>query len=187
MPVSRSRCSSAGLKKIAAPLAGLQSAWMPIVEQLEERRFFAVDTVQTLPFVLSFNTDHGDLLDKDGQGTGFTRVQANNAGNQYQASLIDLDVAAGVLKLTTSGSSTTGSNTDGQNSLINALETQFNATTSGFKISARLLGPLSYISQPAQQAGIFFGPDQDNYVKLSAIAQNGNTYIQFMDEQKSGS
>lgn len=201
MPVSLSRTSADRSKSnnrktpaAAAPqrmspvsLDGLASAWMPIVEQLEGRQLFSSSTVQTLPFVLDFGSTVGnDVLDKDNEATGFTRVQANTAGNQYQPSLIDLDTAAGVLKLTSTGTSTTGSNTDGQNSLVNALETQFDATTSGFKITARLLGPLTNINTAPQQAGIYFGPDQDNYVKLVAIAQNGNTYIQFLDEQKSG-
>jgi hypothetical protein len=30
---------------------------MPVIERLEDRRFFSVDTVQTLPFVLDFNAD----------------------------------------------------------------------------------------------------------------------------------
>jgi len=46
------------------------------------------------------------VLDKDGQGTGFTRVQANTAGNQYQPNLLDLDTANGVLNITTTGTLT---------------------------------------------------------------------------------
>src|SRR5687767_12284932 len=132
--MSRSRSFvSAGLKKQhvaiarpAFPAADLVSAWMPIVERLEDRRFFAVDTVQTLPFSLDFGANVGnDVLDKDGQGIGFTRVQANSLGTQYDATKLDLDTAAGVLHVTTSGNSSTGSSHDGSNSLVNALETQF--------------------------------------------------------------
>ena len=34
--------------------------------------------------------DQGETADKDGQGTGFTRLQANKNGDQYNPSLIDL-------------------------------------------------------------------------------------------------
>src|SRR5437016_11557165 len=104
---------------------------MPIIETLEGRQLFSASTIQSLPFLLDFSTDKGELLDKDGQGTGFTRVQANKLGSEYQPSLIDLDTTAGVLKLTTTGTSTAGSNTNGDNTLVNNLETQFDATTSG--------------------------------------------------------
>ena len=39
---------------------------------------------------------------------------------------------------------------------------------------------------PVEQAGIMFGPDQDNYVKLVAAAQPNGSFIQFIDEQTSG-
>ncbi|HYO10740.1 MAG TPA: choice-of-anchor D domain-containing protein [Tepidisphaeraceae bacterium] len=165
----------------------LARACRAVVEQLEKRALMAASTVQTLPFILDFNNAVGnDVLDKDGQGTGFTRVQANKNGNEYRPDLIDLDTAAGVLKLTTTGTSTAGSNTNNDNTLVNALETQFNATTSGFKITARLKGPLSYIDTPSEQAGITFGPDQDNFIKLVAISQPGGQLIQFGDETYTG-
>src|SRR5688572_10134832 len=194
MPVLRSRRSAVAVLKnvvatprpIAAPAADLVSTWMPIVERLEDRRLFAVDAVQTLPFVLDFNANSTDILDKDGQGTGFTRVQANKNGDQYQQSKIDLDTGAGVLKLTTVGNSSAGGNYNGDNTLVNGLETQFNATTSGWAVTTRLKGSLGYIDNTSEQAGIMFGPDQDNYVKLVAVAQPNGQFIQFIDEQRGG-
>src|SRR5687767_7440631 len=166
----------------------LELACVPVIEILEGRTLFALDTIQSLPFALDFNSSVSDsILDKDGQGTGLTRVQANKLGNEYQAGLIDLDSAAGVLKLTTTGTSTAASNTNGDNTLVNALETQFNATTSGFKITARLKGPLDYIATPSEQAGVMFGPNQDNFVKLVAISQPTGQFIQFGDETYNGS
>src|SRR6187549_3396203 len=108
---------------------------MSIVETLEDRRLFSSSTIQTLPFFLDFSSNRGELADKDGTGTGFTRVQTNKLGNEYQPNLIDLDTGAGVLKLTTTGTSTAGSNTNTDNTLVNGLETQFDGTTSGFKIT----------------------------------------------------
>ena len=94
---------------------------------------------------------------------------------ETEQSLIDLDTVAGVLKITSTGTSVAGSNTNGDNTLTNGLETQFNATTSGFKITTRLVGPLSYINTPSEQAGIMCGPDQDKDIKLDAISQPTST------------
>src|SRR5205814_2019308 len=126
-----------------------------------------------------FGSDKGEILDKDGQGTGLTRVQANTAGNQYQPSLIDLDTTAGVLKITTSGAGTSSGTSNNQ---LNALETQFNGTVAnGFSITARINGPLSYLNANYDQGGIYFGPDQDNFVKLAPVFSGGQ-FLQFKDE-----
>jgi hypothetical protein len=171
----------------------LSSAWLPVIERLEDRRLFAIDTVQTLPFALDFSSDRGGLLDKDGSGTGFTRVQENKLGTGYTPSLIDLDTTAGLLRLTTTGTSSAGSNSRADNTLVNALETQFNATTTNWSVTTRLKGPLGFIDQPSEQGGLMFGPDQDNWVKLVAVAQPPATagganrmVLQFVDEQTSG-
>src|SRR5262245_40953957 len=68
----------------------LRSACMTALENLEARQMLSTSTIQALPFVLDFNSDRAEILDKDGQGTGFTRIQANKLGTEYSASLIDL-------------------------------------------------------------------------------------------------
>ena len=171
------------IPKVAARC--LLSACRPVVEALEARQLLSASTIQTLPFSLDFSSDRGEIADKDGQGTGFTIVQTNKLGTQYQPALIDLDTANGVLNLTTTGTSTAGSNSNNDNTLVNGLETLFNATTSGFKITTRLPGPLSQITSPSEQAGIMFGPDQDNFIKLVAISQPSGQVIQFADEESS--
>ena len=158
------------------------------LERLESRQLLSGSTIQSLPFRLDFNQNIPDtIVDKDGQGTGFTRLQANKDGTEYQQNLIDLDVNLGVLKLTTTGTSSAGSNAGTDNTQANALETQFDGTTSGFVITARLLGNgngvgLSYLKNPYEQAGIFFGPDQDNYVKLVALRHDSGSVLQFKEE-----
>src|SRR5436309_15823293 len=104
----------------------LLSACMTVLEGLEGRRLLSSSTVQILPFTLDFSSDKGEILDKDGQGTGFTRLQVNKNGDQYQPNLIDLVTTSGVLKITTTGNSTNGSNSGSDNSQVDALETQFN-------------------------------------------------------------
>jgi fibronectin type 3 domain-containing protein len=161
-----------------------------VIELLEERRLLAGDplayqnVVQTLPYALDFTQQVNGVFDSTGQSTGFTRVQANTAGNQYQPALLNLNTVAGELDITTTGTSSAGSNYGTDNSQVNALETQFDGTTSGFTIIARLKGPLSYMSAAYDGGGIYFGPDQDNYVKLIAEydAAKGQT-LQFADEQ----
>src|SRR5437762_962659 len=122
------------------------SAAIPVIENLEGRKLFSTNTVQSLPFLLDFESDQGEIADKDGQGTGFTRLQANKNGDQYNPSLIDLDTSAGMIKLTTSGA---GSNTGTSNDLFNGLE--FDGSTTGFTITARIKGPLSFMNATFDQ------------------------------------
>ena len=168
------------IKVVRPRRASIRSALAPVIENLEGRRLLSTTTVQSLPFLLDFSSDRGEIADKDGQGTGFTRVQANTAGDQYQPSLIDLDTAAGTLSLTTQTNG--GNNTGSANNLYNALETQFDGSTTGFTITARLKGPLSYMNATYDQGGIYFGPDQDNFVKLIPEYGNSGNVLQFRDE-----
>ena len=161
-----------------------------IAEGLESRRLLAADPlayanqVQSLPFALDFTHQVNGLLDTSGQSIGFTRVEANRNGDQYQPSLIHLNTAAGELDLTTRGTDTSGSNYGTDNTLVDALETEFDATTRGFTITTRLKGPLSQLSAAYDSGAVYFGPDDDNYVKLAAgYAPNLGPILQFTDEQ----
>ena len=190
-PASRNVIESAAAAAADSRRLSLRRAARAVVEGLEARALFAADPlgsvnqVQTLPFALEFDQPVDGLHDKDGQDIGLTRVQVNRRGltNSYQAPLLDLNTDLGVLNVTTAGNATDGSNYNGNNTLVNALETTFDATTSGFRITARIKGPLNYINTPDEQAGIYFGPDQDNYVKLVAIAREEGPRLQFVDEQ----
>ncbi|WP_218081300.1 malectin domain-containing carbohydrate-binding protein [Anthocerotibacter panamensis] len=114
---------------------------------------------------LDFDRSYPDTLtDKNDQGIGFTETQPNNYSRQSPArSQLALDPSgAGTLQITTSP----GSNIGGSNDLVNGLQMSFDGRASRFILQARLLGPLSPFIKPAQQAGIMFGPDQDNYLKF---------------------
>ncbi len=174
--------------KYRSALERLSHAVTAVVERLEERRLMAGDPtiVQTLPYALEFDSLHGGIADKDGEGTGFTFVQPGKNPAEYQSSLIDLQTASGLLNLTTTGTATAGSAWEGDNTQTNVLQTGFDGSKGSFTIVARLKGPLGFIKSPNQQGGVVFGPDQDNYIKFVAIGTSTGQYLQFVDEQKTG-
>ncbi len=129
----------------------------------------------------------GSLADKDGETIGFTRTQLNKNDTfttkpSYNSSLLDIDTSGlGTLKVTTTAGSNGGTN---DNTLVNGLQTLFDGRAGKSIISTTLVGPLSDLNEGYRQAGVMFGPDQDNYIKLVAIAQDGNPALQFYSEQK---
>lgn len=164
-----------------------RAAWATPLESLEHRQHMDAAAVQSTPFALDFNSDINDSVkDKNGKGTGFTRVQDNAAHNAYQPDKIELDTAAGTLKITTVGSALYGSSGGTDNAQTNALETQFNGNQKGFTIETRLIGPLSNLNDRYEQAGIYFGADQDNYIKLAAMRNWNGQYLGFEDEYSNG-
>ena len=163
----------------------IKSAAANVCESLEQRRLLAGSpTPQALPINLTFGASVANsLTDKTGQGTGFTYVQPNNVGNEYQASLLQLIPAQKQLKLTTTGTSAAGGPWEADDTLVNGLQDGFNGTTSAFTVTTRLQGPLSYLANPSDQGGILFGPNDDNYVKLVAVSQPAGQVLQFVDEE----
>src|SRR2546423_15060273 len=108
------------------------------MERREDRLFMAGDgaAVQMLPFTLEFDAARaGTNADKDGEGTGMTYVQPNRLGNEYQAGLIDLRPADGALYLTTTGTAAAGGPWEGDNTLVNALQTGFDPRTGSFPVT----------------------------------------------------
>ena len=165
-------------------------------EALEDRRLMStdplahVDKVPALPYVLEFDAPVDGLHDKDGEDVGLTRVQVNKNGlaaSNLPAN-VDLRTDLGVLQVTSSGTSLAGSNYNNDNTLTNALETQFDGTTAGWQVSTRLVGPLGFLDRASEQGGIFFGPDQDNYVKIVASVTTSSNIasVEFTDEQLAG-
>lgn len=138
------------------------------------------------PFALEFDSGArsalrgtgGGLVDTDGDGTGFTMVDppssrlpvddpiSNPFVPGYEPSLLDVDTIAGTLTITaTQGIQFDDAGNNG-NSQINALGVGFDASTTSHRIETRLLGPTFTASNSFQQAGIWFGLDEDRYVKL---------------------
>ena len=103
-----------------------------------------------VPFVLEFDgSSTVGLHDKDGEHIGFTRIQVNKNGRTASYVPANLDQVSGLLKITTTGNATAGSSFNGDNTLTNAVETTFDGNASGFSITARLIGPMSYINEPS--------------------------------------
>ncbi|HZB70687.1 MAG TPA: hypothetical protein VE395_01025, partial [Acidimicrobiales bacterium] len=111
----------------------------------------------------------GTVADRDGEGTGFDSVQANDAGTQYQPSLIDLDTTAGVLRLTT----TNGSNAGGNDTQANALQRVFDASYRRWDVNTKVVDPAAVMGTQLQHQAVFFGPDNGNYVKLEVEHRDG--------------
>ena len=179
-----------GSRRYGAPSARSVTGVRPAaLEALEPRRLLAGDPnlVSALPFVLNFEKSRKGFLDVDGQGTGFGYVQPNKNANEYLQSNLDLVTSGtGVLRIKSSGNSVNGTNFGDENTLQNAVGTQFNATTGSISITTTLVGPLNYLNQSFEQAGIYFGPDQDNFVKLVAGFGNNGEHLQFLAETKPG-
>jgi len=167
-------------------LIGQSSSRHCLVEALERRQLLAGDfnTGFALPYILDFNRPKAGITDRDGMGTGFTYVQPNRAGDEYQPRLIDEKVGAGILRLYTNGTADAGSNFEGDDTLVNILTTRFSAASKPFWVHARVNGPIPQIDQDFEEGGILFGPDQDNYVKLVAASNGGKQGLQFLDEEK---
>ena len=125
------------------------------------------------------NTYPGTIADAHGNGTGFDMVMPNTAGNQYDPSLINLDNTNGVLDIT----STPGTMTAQANNQLNALGETFDATRKQFTITSRLAGPFTEISQARDHQALWWGPDQNNFMKVEIENNNGTPGLVVFFEQ----
>jgi hypothetical protein len=159
-------------KKIASPLA---SAVRSVVEPLEGRTLFAVN----LPFQLDWSPSEtrSGLAGNNGAETGFELVN----GPAFNASLVNVDSANGDLRLT----STPTTPYDATNSLVNNLVNEFDAGEQ-FSVTTRIEDLTTALATSGRQAGLWFGPDQDNYVKLVVVSTPKGSRLQFQDERAVG-
>ena len=159
----------------------------PLAEKLESRRLLSggdPTSGYALPISLDFNKPAGGVTDQAGRGTGFTWVQPNRLGSGYDSSKVVLKPGAGLLRLYATGADADTTNYEAVNDLSNVLNLRFSASSKPFVISTRLNGPFPQLTTSAQQGGIIFGPDEDDYVKLVVGVTAGGTGLEFLDEQK---
>jgi hypothetical protein len=111
------------------------------------------------PYSLGFDEDHGGIPDGNGVGTGFTYIDPPDARVGYVPEA--LEVAAGLLNIRTDP----GIQWEGANTLVNGLGVGI--PSRGEVVTART----TLLDSPRgthryEQAGLWLGSDQDNYVKL---------------------
>jgi glucose/arabinose dehydrogenase/N-acetylneuraminic acid mutarotase len=121
------------------------------------------------PYELTFGEDAGMILDKDNEGTGFTWIDQPTAtsasGTGYLPSNVDVDIGNDVLRLT----STAGSMSESTNSQDNALGVGFDAPSQVTVLTTTILD-IQQGTGNFEQAGLWFGTDDNNYVKLVVIS-----------------
>jgi N-acetylneuraminic acid mutarotase/glucose/arabinose dehydrogenase len=129
------------------------------------------DILVDLPYELDFSTDHGFVADRNGVGTGFTYVDGSEA--RYDPAKLLMDLPSSALKIET----TAGIMTRNVDTQLNALAVGIAAPNQVSVISTTLVNPPSGTGN-YEQAGLWFGNDDDNYVKLTVQSQPTGTRIQ---------
>nr|KEP24598.1 hypothetical protein DA06_02550 [Georgenia sp. SUBG003] len=154
---------------------------MPIAEVPEDPATWATSPYSPLPAAeisaagntreITFDGADGGLHDAQDQDTGFTMVQPSSANNDYYLPEL-LDVADGKLTITTTKGiaySNTGA-TGLINQQDNTLGVGVDAAASNLEFTTTLNSPTAATS--SAQAGLWFGPDDQNYVKLALIGSS---------------
>lgn len=130
------------------------------------------------PYALSFDQDHGRILDAGAIGTGFTYLSHPANRNGYLSSLIAENMTLpGTLKLTT----TSGIAYTTHNSQDNMLGVGIDAP-SQITLLKTTLRDIPAASGNFEQAGIWFGNDQNNYVKMEVISLPTGYEIEYLLE-----
>jgi glucose/arabinose dehydrogenase len=139
-----------------------------VADASDQYQFDAMNgTATTLPWVQNWNP--GDAPAGKFGNSGFTGYQVTTSGAGFIADKVHVGGAGGFLSL----NATTGTNQGTVNTQDNALQIGFDARQT-VKISTRLADPLSgQVVEPGKSGGIFFGLDQDNYVKLALTTDTG--------------
>jgi hypothetical protein len=117
------------------------------------------------------------VVDRDGEGTGFSSVQANTTGDQHQPSALDL--TGGTLRVTSGA----GTNEGATSTQANALTATVDASRSDTLVQARLVDPLADLTLTGQRKGIWFGPGPDDNVSVVVERRDTGTYVTVRAEQ----
>src|SRR5918996_509132 len=133
------------------------------------------------PYTLDFAIDHGKILDGAGIGTGFTYLPPTSNGTGYIPGKLAVDPSSEVLRITT----TKGLASGAANSQDNALSIGFDAPSQITRLKTVLVDPPAGTGK-FEQAGLWFGNDEDNYIKLVVLSTTSGTVIEALME-KAGS
>ncbi|PSR56261.1 hypothetical protein AHMF7605_23545 [Adhaeribacter arboris] len=155
----------------------------------------------SLPYMLIFDSSEGGLADKNGAKIGFTMVDAPSArltsdGTAayssvpgYEPGKLTLDPSGtGKLTITTTPgiaylrNGSTSTTTTATNSQLNALGVGVETSNQDVVIETTLLQPNAGTNK-SEQAGLWFGLDEDNFVKIDVVsAANLRSNIEFRRE-----
>ena len=135
------------------------------------------DIKVSLPYELNFDTDNGHIKDKNNAGTGFTYIQPTTNGTGLIASNIETNTEQSLLSLTT----TKGIQYQNNNGLDNAIGVGFAGTNQITDISTTLISPPVGTGN-YEQAGLWFGTDEDNLVKLVLMSTPTGTLVELSYE-----
>ncbi|MGH3452392.1 MAG: hypothetical protein ACRDQW_17150, partial [Haloechinothrix sp.] len=133
------------------------------------------------PYTLDFASDHGKILDGAGIGTGFTYLPPTSNGTGYIPGKLAVDGSSEVLQVTT----TSGLFSRESNSQDNALSVGFDAPSQVTRLQTILVNPPAGTGK-FEQAGLWFGNDEDNFIKLVVLSTSSGTVIEALIE-KAGS
>ena len=127
-----------------------------------------------LPYTLDFGSDHGQIQDRNGVGTGFTYIDPPTNGTGYIPENLFVNAPSGLLEETT----TAGTADKARDSLDNALGVGIDAPSQVTRIEATLNDPPAGTGN-FEQGGLWFGNDEDNFVKLIALSHSAGPKIEF--------
>jgi len=132
-----------------------------IPDTQEQFQFDAANgTATPLPWVHNWNP--GDPSGGKFANSGFTGVQPKKNGVGFYVSKVHVGGAGGFMSLDATG----GTNQGSVNTQDDALQVGFDARKT-VTIATRVADPFSGLAvEPNKSGGIYFGLDQDNYVKL---------------------
>jgi glucose/arabinose dehydrogenase/N-acetylneuraminic acid mutarotase len=132
-----------------------------------------------VPYSLTFDRDHGKIVDANGIGTGFTAIDPPTNGTGYIPANIVADNGEGTLQVTT----TNGLMFTGSNSQANALSVGIDAPNQITNVNTVILNPPAGTGN-FEQAGVWFGNDEDNYDKIGVISTPTGMKIEHVQEVK---
>jgi glucose/arabinose dehydrogenase/PKD repeat protein len=119
------------------------------------------DLLVDLPYVLEFDQDHGMINDQNGIGTGFTYFDVPSNSPGLISGDLEVDLGNGTLEI----SPNQGIAFVDNNNQDNMIGVGIDAPSQVSVLSTTLINPPTGIGGYAQ-AGLWYGLDEDNYVKL---------------------
>lgn len=128
-----------------------------------------------LPYELDFEQDHGKILDINGTGTGFTYIDWPSNGIGYIPG--NIEMTQGLLRLTT----TAGIQYLDNNNQDNALGVGIDIPSQISILSTTIVNPTTGTGH-YEQAGLWFGVDEDNYIKVTVQSRPTGTFVELLLE-----